>query len=407
MSLRILENSRLRVARARAGVLLGALLYLSFPTSPAHANATNPVGSLTSGAVQTVTHTTGAVGSPGGAPPVGETGSSGSGGATQPVAQAPAPVVEKAAAPVVEKAAAPVVEKAAAVEKAATPAVKTLSRSVEGSPSPALAAATRTVERATTPIAETATQTLKGAAAPVAKTIEQAAAPVIEAATRAAPVTEAATQAVERATTPITRTTSAPIVSAVVIPAGAVVGRDASAPADGANAIAAATTPSQARSGVIQTPSPTSPGAPGSPSKGLAVPTHGVPTHGVPTYGVPMHGVPTHGRGSIHVSTVARRAQAWGAADSITLAGSSWSRDGGAADNPQRASASVPLTPPPGSASGGSSGATAAFPGGAISIFLTLASLLLLAGSQAMRRLRLASELWRAAPFVLIPERPG
>jgi hypothetical protein len=43
----------------------------------------------------------------------------------------------------------------------------------------------------------------------------------------------------------------------------------------------------------------------------------------------------------------------------------------------------------------------------AFSIFFTLASLLLLGGLPAMRRLRLASEPWRAAPFVLIPERPG
>lgn len=41
------------------------------------------------------------------------------------------------------------------------------------------------------------------------------------------------------------------------------------------------------------------------------------------------------------------------------------------------------------------------------SIFLILAGLLMLAAPQAKRRLRLASELWRPAPFVLIPEPPG
>jgi hypothetical protein len=43
----------------------------------------------------------------------------------------------------------------------------------------------------------------------------------------------------------------------------------------------------------------------------------------------------------------------------------------------------------------------------AFSIFLTLAGLLLIGGPAAMRRLRLASQPWRSAPFVLIPERPG
>jgi hypothetical protein len=41
------------------------------------------------------------------------------------------------------------------------------------------------------------------------------------------------------------------------------------------------------------------------------------------------------------------------------------------------------------------------------SIFLALAGLLLTGGLAAMRLLRLASEPWRAAPFALIPERPG
>jgi hypothetical protein len=41
------------------------------------------------------------------------------------------------------------------------------------------------------------------------------------------------------------------------------------------------------------------------------------------------------------------------------------------------------------------------------SIFLMLAGLLRLAAPRTKRRLRLASEPWRQAPFVLIPERPG
>jgi hypothetical protein len=56
---------------------------------------------------------------------------------------------------------------------------------------------------------------------------------------------------------------------------------------------------------------------------------------------------------------------------------------------------------------GGSSDAMASAAGGAVSIFLTLAGLLLMGGLAAMRLLRLASEPRRGAPFVLIPERPG
>jgi hypothetical protein len=45
--------------------------------------------------------------------------------------------------------------------------------------------------------------------------------------------------------------------------------------------------------------------------------------------------------------------------------------------------------------------------GVAFSIFLVLAGLLLMGGLAAMRLLRLASEPWRVAQFVLVPERPG
>jgi hypothetical protein len=44
---------------------------------------------------------------------------------------------------------------------------------------------------------------------------------------------------------------------------------------------------------------------------------------------------------------------------------------------------------------------------GGLSIFLILAGLLMVAAPRTKRRLRLASEPWRPAPFVLIPERPG
>ncbi len=67
------------------------------------------------------------------------------------------------------------------------------------------------------------------------------------------------------------------------------------------------------------------------------------------------------------------------------------------------------LVAPPGHAPppGGASPATAAGAGSGLSIFLILAGLPMLAAPWAKRRLRLASEPWRLAPFVLIPERPG
>jgi hypothetical protein len=71
------------------------------------------------------------------------------------------------------------------------------------------------------------------------------------------------------------------------------------------------------------------------------------------------------------------------------------------------ASAVAPPAPTPFPLPAGSAGAVASVAGIASSIFLTLAGLLLLGVLPAMRRLRLASEPWRVAPLVLIPERPG
>ncbi len=68
-----------------------------------------------------------------------------------------------------------------------------------------------------------------------------------------------------------------------------------------------------------------------------------------------------------------------------------------------------PAPPAPGPAPGGASGSAPAAGGSglALSGFLTLAGLLLLAAPRAMRRLRLSSRPWLTACFVLIPERPG
>jgi hypothetical protein len=67
-----------------------------------------------------------------------------------------------------------------------------------------------------------------------------------------------------------------------------------------------------------------------------------------------------------------------------------------------------PATPSPGPGPGGASGSAAVGGSGlALSAFLTLTGLLLLAAPRAMRRLRLSCEPWLTAFFVLIPERPG
>jgi hypothetical protein len=68
----------------------------------------------------------------------------------------------------------------------------------------------------------------------------------------------------------------------------------------------------------------------------------------------------------------------------------------------------LPVSPAPGPAPSGVSGGSAAGTSGlALSGFLTLAGLLLLAAPRAQRRLRLSCQPWRTACFVLIPERPG
>jgi hypothetical protein len=69
---------------------------------------------------------------------------------------------------------------------------------------------------------------------------------------------------------------------------------------------------------------------------------------------------------------------------------------------------SPPVSPAPGTAPSGASGGVAMGASGlALSGFLTLAGLLLLGAPRAMCRLRLSSQPWLTACFVLIPERPG
>jgi hypothetical protein len=68
----------------------------------------------------------------------------------------------------------------------------------------------------------------------------------------------------------------------------------------------------------------------------------------------------------------------------------------------------IPGSPGPSPAPGGAAGGSAAGGSGvAFAACLSLAALLRLAPSRAMRRLRLSCEPWLTACFALIPERPG
>jgi hypothetical protein len=90
------------------------------------------------------------------------------------------------------------------------------------------------------------------------------------------------------------------------------------------------------------------------------------------------------------------------AARASTPAGSGSGGSGGSFGNTRS------FIPPPGPAPSGAVGGSAA--GGAgvgLAGFFTLAGQLRLAGPRALRRLRLSSQPWLTAFFVLIPERPG
>jgi hypothetical protein len=89
-----------------------------------------------------------------------------------------------------------------------------------------------------------------------------------------------------------------------------------------------------------------------------------------------------------------------GPARATRMAGGAPGRSGGARAGP--VAQGLHPSPAPGAASGSAAGS-----GFAVSVFLTLAGLLLLAAPCALRRLALSCEPWLQARFVLIPERPG
>ena len=84
-------------------------------------------------------------------------------------------------------------------------------------------------------------------------------------------------------------------------------------------------------------------------------------------------------------------------------------RDAAMAGTSRHTPLAHPPVPTPAPAPGGVTAVplSAAGTGISVSIFLTLAGLLLLAAPRTTRRLRDAGEAWRPAPFVLIPARPG
>jgi hypothetical protein len=97
-------------------------------------------------------------------------------------------------------------------------------------------------------------------------------------------------------------------------------------------------------------------------------------------------------------------------ADNATASGASFAaaQDTRADRDHDSAAGSPPVSPSPGPSPGGASGGSAMGTSGlALSSFLTHAGPLLLGPPHAMRRLRLSSQPWRTAYFVLIPERPG
>ncbi len=98
---------------------------------------------------------------------------------------------------------------------------------------------------------------------------------------------------------------------------------------------------------------------------------------------------------------------------SLAAAAASWEAAvtaGASADgsgHPRSVNGSTPASPAPSPVPGGASSSTMGAAGMGFSTFFTLAGLRLPGPLRAIRRLRLSSEPWLTACFVLIPERPG
>jgi hypothetical protein len=288
-------------------------------------------------------------------------------------------------------------------KKATVPVSRTVVRSADKTVAPVLNTAAKTARKAAAPVLQTVSKTRTGTVAPAVeaatqstgKTVDNTAAPVLHGVTQTignttAPVLRTATQTVGATTSPIGKVASstvagAPLRQSTVAPAFAVAppasrtGATPSAPLS--NAQAGNPAGSCFQPGVCL--------APAGPTMEKLVENRGAPT------------------GSLSRVSVAWLIQI-GIGTEFTIATLT---SGAAGNGLQMAapSASIDRIPPatPGPLPDGSSGAMGSAAGMAFSIFLTLAGLLLMGGLAAMRLLRLASEPWRAAPLVLIPERPG
>jgi hypothetical protein len=318
------------------------------------------------------------------ATPVVETARQGVSKTAAPVLKTAAPVLKTAAA-VVETAGAPVLKTAAPVLKTMAPVLKTVA--------PVLDTTERTLAKAAAPVLQTTTHTIGYVVAPVGRATTSTVAGAIQGVGgTGTSVSKGTSQAIGQVIGP----TDSPATQ-VVSPTNTGAGRVTAPTADKGQATATQDRSNAPLSAVTNTTAPTTEPASSAPPSGL-MPAPRAP-RSVPAS---VHDL------SIGLAPALPGQLAWAGSVMESLATPATPHtgsDGRRAGAPP--SANVLPTPAPSPLPGGSSGAMASTAGAAFAIFLTLAGLLLMGGLAAMRLLRLASEPWRRAPFVLIPERPG
>jgi hypothetical protein len=359
-------------------------------TTPVTGVASQETRTVTAPASGAVTHSASAVTTP---------------AAAIPVPGAPAQTVRKTVASTLETAAntihattAPIVETAGkSVSKVAVPGIKT--------GAPVLDRTEQTVVKAAAPVLQTATHTIGGVATPVGAVTTSTAAGVLQGVDgTTAIVSKVASQGIGQVAAPVVST-----VTQVVSPTATGAGQLAApltTPTTGkglSNPPArAAQDLSNAPSSVMNATPPTTPPSPGVLLSGSMPAPRVLP----PGISASAEELLIGGPLPAHPARIVSFAQIASVVES--LATFPIPRNG---DYGRRAGTppSTSILRPPASSPlpGGSLSAMAPLAGAAFSIFLTLAGLLLMGGLAAMRLLRLASEPWRRAPFVLIPERPG
>jgi hypothetical protein len=309
--------------------------------------------------------------------------------------------------------------------KAVTPALHTATKTVREVAAPVLHTASSTGAEATTPVLKTATtvvQSTGGAVAPVLDTTTHTLdrTPVLDTTTH---ILDRTTEPALQATTRTAGSTVAPLLEAVTrttdmrepgLPLSTLK-RSIADPSSSSSLSAIQIRPSV---GGLARASATSASAVGTTAPSALPPSPPLPQAGTPFD--PASGpVACHVAGGLtevfegcELASVGRASIAWPPQEKIgvmSLAALAILRvrdSSNPVGAPSTSDASSPL-PAPSPSPGGTLGAVASATGMAFSIFLTLAGLLLIGGSAMTRRLRFASEPWRAAPFVLIPERPG